>query len=107
MESGEQALSGTVTSHRIGGRKWKIDDAIHAIDVGAVKKIGWIFRSDSVLNTEMNKFGRVAVVLLRTWANLTEQRGFNHSGSHCSVKDPREIRAPKQQIWQGPWTVSL
>ncbi len=44
-ESGEQVLSGTVASHRIGGRIWKIDDAIHAFDVGAVKKKMLNFRS--------------------------------------------------------------
>jgi hypothetical protein len=36
-ESGEQALSGTVASHRIGCRLWKIDDAIHAFGVETVK----------------------------------------------------------------------
>ena len=37
-ERGEQALSGTVASHRIGGRIWKIDDANHAFDVGDREK---------------------------------------------------------------------
>jgi hypothetical protein len=36
-ESREQALSGTVASHRIGGHIWKIDNAIHAFDVATVK----------------------------------------------------------------------
>ncbi len=89
-ESGEQALSGTVASHRIGGRKRKVDDAIHVFDVGAVKK-KWLNFSFcfSVLNTEMNKFGRAAAdEHCRTWANLTEKQGFYHGGSHRSVRDP-------------------
>jgi hypothetical protein len=90
-ERGEQALSGTVASHRIGGRIWKIDDANHAFDVGdrEKKKRLNISLCFSVLNTEKNKFGRAAAYEhCRTWANLTEQRGFYYGGSYRSVKDP-------------------